>query len=855
LGGEAVKSDKIKLALIAAAAAIYLAGLLLAYSSLDSTSWTYDEPNYLDAARHIAGLGSGPHQKDGPSESTTSGELDDAFPFDRENTILHPPLTFYLNGFLQKWAPMGSPDDDLFLIRCVSLLLFFSCTALIVFLWARELLGIRAAAAAVGLFAFCPIVLAHARLATTDMAACCTFFCFFYAVWRLIRKPGWVWTLVAGILLGLALLAKYSTVLAIPIALCILVFALAGRNRAKSAGAAGPGRLVLFGASVLLIGLLLLLAAYGFTGAFDSLEGKTFRSGFFQTLAGVPVLNNLPLPLPGPYLEGIDFQKQITETGFTSFLLGERHYRGVWYYFPLCFVMKMPLPFLVLLAAGLLALFRIRTAFRLDRVCLLLPPALFFLYLVWPNTSNAGFRYAMPAIPFLCIAAGGSIRLVTGLKGPARLTAGGIAIALSLWYLIGTVGIHPHYIAYQNEAAGGPENAWRLVAGSDLDWGQDQEKAREWFIEAAKEEKVTPQPGTFPVTGKVIINVNEIQDCLRRRDVYDWLRRFDPVELIGYTYLVFDLKLDDFRRLVEQDAGNPDASFALAAALLSEGLLDACRKELDRALKLEPNARVRFLDGKFHLAVRQTAQAIASLTKAVEIDPTLFDAYIPLRFFLVRTGRLEEETRIRRLHIESEILLAHVGWQKHERRVLEEKAADGSATLGELCSLAVLSWIDGSAGKALEHARKALEIDPWNMQALGNSIFLLSENGGIPKIEEAKRLRVRYDELAGTTLACSTPVMRSGASDRIVFGDILTFDPPSVLEIQIRLLLERGPDVELEELSAMLGYLLDPENLSRHAGFLPEVLRLLERGLELFPEDSKLGRLDNQVKQMERSIR
>lgn len=859
-GGSAFDLDKQKqnLVLTALAGALFIASLVLCLVSLDATAWTYDEPNYLDASRHIAGLGTRPEDREAASDPEISKQLAEAYPFDRENTILHPPLTYYINGLLMKWAPMGDAEEDLNMIRIVNLLSFFLITVVIACLWARELFGAAAALLTTGLLVLCPIVLAHARLATTDMAACSMFFAFFYCLWRLFRNPGWGWTALTGFLLGLALLTKYSTVLAVPIALVVFGSAAIAGRRDRSAGREGavPGGRLFLHLSVLFAGaLFLLLAAYAFAGAFGTLEGGTFRSGFFRTLAGTPVLNSLPVPLPAPYLQGLDFQKQITETGFTSFLLGEKHFHGVWYFFPFCFLIKMPLPFLVLLGAGIWVFFRHETGLPRSRICLALPPALFFLYLVWPNTSNAGFRYALPVIPFCCVLAGGAVRYAARSTGKARLVHGGILIALCAWYAAGTLSIHPHYLAYHNEAAGGPENAWRLVAGSDLDWGQDQETARERFTEWSEKEKITPQPGPLPVTGKVIINVNEVQDCLRRRDVYGWLRRFDPVDSIGYTYLIFDLKLDDFRRQAEENSGAPEACFGLAAALMSEGRMHDCRKELDRGLKLEPHARLRYLDGKFHLAVRQTPQAIFSLTKATQIDPTLFDAFMPLRFFLLRAGRLEEEARIRKRQIESEIRFAHVGWQDREKRALAQKAARGDATVNELCSLAVLSWIDGSLRKALDHARTAERDNPENLQALGNLIFLLAECGTAAEIMEAMALRGRLDELTGTSVARSTPVLRSSPSERIVFGDILTFSPPALTEIQIRFLLQKGPDVGRDNLVAALTFLLDPGSLSSHARFLPETLRLLLRGKELFPGDSEIGKLEDRVEQLEQTIR
>jgi len=33
--------------------------------------------------------------------------------------------------------------------------------------------------------------------------------------------------------------------------------------------------------------------------------------------------------------------------------------------------------------------------------------------------------------------------------------------------------VYPHQLAYFNELAGGPENGWRHLLGSNFDWGQD----------------------------------------------------------------------------------------------------------------------------------------------------------------------------------------------------------------------------------------------------------------------------------------------------------------------------------------------------------------------------------------------
>ncbi|MFG0334682.1 MAG: hypothetical protein ACF8TS_15100, partial [Maioricimonas sp. JB049] len=38
---------------------------------------------------------------------------------------------------------------------------------------------------------------------------------------------------------------------------------------------------------------------------------------------------------------------------------------------------------------------------------------------------------------------------------------------------VSSLRVYPHQLAYFNELAGGPENGWRHLLGSNLDWGQD----------------------------------------------------------------------------------------------------------------------------------------------------------------------------------------------------------------------------------------------------------------------------------------------------------------------------------------------------------------------------------------------
>jgi len=51
-----------------------------------------------------------------------------------------------------------------------------------------------------------------------------------------------------------------------------------------------------------------------------------------------------------------------------------------------------------------------------------------------------------------------------------------------------TLRVYPHQLAYFNEAAGGPENGYKHLLHSNLDWGQDWLYLHAWAIAHAKKD-------------------------------------------------------------------------------------------------------------------------------------------------------------------------------------------------------------------------------------------------------------------------------------------------------------------------------------------------------------------------------
>jgi hypothetical protein len=231
---------------------------------------------------------------------------------------------------------------------------------------------------------------------------------------------------------------------------------------------------------MVLVAWLVIWASYLFQPSFtsDPEQNAAFdweRLRPESALVAEPVLFARRLHLlPDPYLYGF-FRFFKHSESRPSFLLGERSEHGFAWFFPATFALKTPIGLLVLLALGALTL-RSQAPSRRVALFLWLPVAV-YLALTLTRGINIGHRHLLPIYPFLFVAAG---RAATLVRGPSRPLAAGV-LAAAAWYGVSVARVHPHYLAYFNEAAGGPANGYRLLVDSSLDWGQDLAGLRDWL--------------------------------------------------------------------------------------------------------------------------------------------------------------------------------------------------------------------------------------------------------------------------------------------------------------------------------------------------------------------------------------
>lgn len=500
------------------------------FTSLVGKSATYDEILYFGIGKYLL-----LNQK-----------------WDVMGSIVHPPLTYYLNSLpllfvdedprlweydkntkrdliflgasdvLRGQGILMSPenrDDRILILSRLMTLLVGVLLGFYVYRFARDLYGEWGGMLSLFLFTFCPNMLALSGNAVPDIPLTAFSFIFIYYLRKCLRDSTYRNILLAGTYLGLALLTKFPALLLLPVGglLCLAVAWTERRPFVKPA------------LIICAVAFLLLFAGYGFQIT--------------------------------PFLQGLEYRNAQIGRGHLSFLAGEYSVHGWWYYYPVAFLLKTPLAFIVLLCTALVMLARARGAALRDSLFLIVPAAAVLLVFCVSSYSVA-LRYILPVYPFLFVLAGSLV--VYGKKFKVLI------VLMALWYVSASLQIAPHYLAYFNELAGGPDKGYRYLVDGNLDWGQDLKGLKkfmdnngikrislsyfgadapsrhgidyDWLpsyhLEDLHPERSAPAPEDQPIA----VSATNLQGTyLQPNDQYAWLRDIQPVAKIGYSIFIYDL--------------------------------------------------------------------------------------------------------------------------------------------------------------------------------------------------------------------------------------------------------------------------------------------------------------------------
>ena len=412
--------------------------------------------------------------------------------------------------------------------------------------WAYRLWGRGGALLAMALAAFDPNLIAHSSLVTNDLGVSVFIFITFYLLWEYVNSPSLRLLAETGISAGIALVSKFSALLLIPIAFTVALL-LVGSDRPLllpfHRNPRERGHKVLQAAAALLIivsiSLLIIPPVY-----------------FFQGF--------------GIWLSGLQLLLSITQDGRPSFLLGEYSYEGWWSYYLIAFLIKTPLGTLALIVLSL-ALYKTGTRLTWRTVVFLLTPVIIFFAVTTQSKVAVGLRYILPVYPFLLVLASrvATVRFRRHWFAPLLIGTPLVLTAIS------SLRIAPHQLAYFNEFVGGPDQGYRYISDSNVDWGQDLRGVKAYMenenlpiIYLSYFGTAPPSyygiryqyvPGAWPLewpppadkvpagaSRKILaISVSSLQDVSTPYDpLFRWLWLRQPVAKIGYSIFVYDLTHD-----------------------------------------------------------------------------------------------------------------------------------------------------------------------------------------------------------------------------------------------------------------------------------------------------------------------
>jgi hypothetical protein len=273
------------------------------------------------------------------------------------------------------------------------------------------------------------------------------------------------------------------------------------------------------------------------------IQNPVFRAAFSVAEA--------PLPFVG-LASGLRTVYIHNKYGHPSYLLGEFGTKGWWYFFPVVLAVKTPLGLLGLALAGLcLTLVRYRSVPWQQGATAIFP--ILILLVCMSSSINLRVRHLLVIYPLFSLLAA---HFVSESLRARRRAISAIAIGFAVLAVVESAAAHPDYLAYFNPIVRHPE---RVLAESDLDWGQDlhrlaarlqslgvQDVAIRYFGTAPLDRVGLPPyrflSPTVPTTGFVAISVHDLVMSNAQDGSFEWLKSYTPIELVGKSIYLFHIE-------------------------------------------------------------------------------------------------------------------------------------------------------------------------------------------------------------------------------------------------------------------------------------------------------------------------
>jgi len=349
--------------------------------------------------------------------------------------------------------------------------------------------------------------------------------------------------------------------------------------------------------------------------------------------------------LPEGYIWGLENTKE-TEWDDPSYFWGKVYRHGNWEYFPVALLIKSTLAFLILVGLAPLAwLWGFKGRAR-EMVFLLVPVGV-YLAISMSSSMDIGARHLLPVWAFLYVLVGGTAMVLLDRDVRWAWVLG----VLLCWQVVTSVRVSPAYMAYGNEAWGGPAKVDRYLGDANTDWGQQLKAVKAYLDERHitncwfayfPDGSIDPEdygihckrlpttdllywlgvPVTTPpvISGTVLISAGDLEGIEfgdGKLNPYDEFRKVKPTAVIQHSVYVFDgtFAVPLAAALVEAN----DAS-----DLADKGQMEAAVAKARDAVKLAPwSGQVHATLADVLLRDGKKAEALQAYETALGIEETV----------------------------------------------------------------------------------------------------------------------------------------------------------------------------------------------------------------------------------------
>lgn len=496
----------------------------------------------------------------------------------------------------------GNNVDQIAFWARLPIILLSLLLGLFLFKWGKEIAGTAAGIFALLLYVCDPNILGHNHFVTTDLGIAAFFTFSFYYFLKFIKDPSWKNVFLGGFFLGLLLVSKFSSIVALPVfGLVLFIYPLLKNNpngintwRTRLLNLKTylfKGILAFFIVSIV-IWIVYKLNGYNMPGqVFD----KTIDFFFSPTDTNIKAsitnktlhtLNQSDFTRPwANYMFGPAWMFKRVSGGNGAYFMGQVG-NGFTSYFPTVFLIKETIPFLFLAIIAisytikqfLETIWKNKLNFKKIRKTLgkflvfsvsywtMFLFIIIYSYLSISGGLNIGFRHLFPILPFTYLLI--TKKIFDLIKNENAMTkkyfwaAGSFLIT---WIILIPIISYPSYTSYFNETIGGTKNGYKYVTDSNTDWGQDLKRLAVYLNEHPEITKIhidyfgggNPKQllgskyiqwwdSMRPVEkGWYAISTNFLQGSIydtknkNYADNYAWTQQYTPVTMIGNSIMIY----------------------------------------------------------------------------------------------------------------------------------------------------------------------------------------------------------------------------------------------------------------------------------------------------------------------------